>query len=172
MSQPGHHYEKRYQGARLERCRNPRRSKGRRGSSRAGYHHPLGRGTVTVVTLWTRRCSGRSLRKHAWLSTSRHACRQVTDRDRPASSKSGTLEHELDDDRYRDMSLCHDGRGQRLEWRCNDGLHCTEDRSSLVGCEGLKPIEEGNLRCLQPSACLVEVEPFDAVDLGEGLNRA
>ncbi len=36
----------------------------------------------------------------------------------------------------------------------------------------LKPIEEGNLRCLQPSACLVEIEPFDAVDLGECLDGA
>ena len=42
-----------------------------------------------------------------------------------------------------------------------------------VGCKGrLKPIEEGNLRCLQPSACLVEIEPFDAVDLGECLDGA
>src|SRR5262249_53417062 len=54
------------------------------------------------------------------------------------------------------------------------------DRSRLenehrptLGCEGLlKPIEEGNLRCLQPSACLVEIEPFDTVDLGERLDDA
>jgi hypothetical protein len=43
----------------------------------------------------------------------------------------------------------------------------------VVGCKGrLKPIEEGNLRRLQPSACLVEIEPSDAVDLGECLDGA
>src|SRR5215510_5366268 len=48
-----------------------------------------------------------------------------------------------------------------------------ENRSWLVGCEGrAKPIEEGNLRCLEPSACLVEIEPFDTVDLGERLDDA
>ena len=36
----------------------------------------------------------------------------------------------------------------------------------------LKPIEEGNLRCLHPSARLVEIEPLDAVDLGECLDDA
>ena len=41
------------------------------------------------------------------------------------------------------------------------------------GGEGrLKSIEEGNLRCLQPSACLIEGEPLDAVDLGECLDDA
>ena len=34
----------------------------------------------------------------------------------------------------------------------------------------LKPIEEGNLRRLHPSACLIEIEPFDAIDLGECLH--
>ena len=48
-----------------------------------------------------------------------------------------------------------------------------DERLCVVGCEGrLKLIEEGNLRCLQPSACLVEIEPFDAVDLGECLDGA
>ena len=64
----------------------------------------------------------------------------------------------------------------------------TERQSPLNGCavqpvsghlprrwsrEGrLKPIEERSLRCLQSSACLVEIEPFDAVDLGECLDGA
>ena len=48
-----------------------------------------------------------------------------------------------------------------------------EDRLLAVGCKGrMKPIEEGNLRCLQPSACLVEIEPLDAVNLGECLDDA
>ena len=50
---------------------------------------------------------------------------------------------------------------------------CAEDRLCVVGCKRrLKPIEEGNLRCLQSSACLVEIEPFDAVDLRECLDGA
>lgn len=36
----------------------------------------------------------------------------------------------------------------------------------------LQPIEEGDLCCLQPSACLVEIEPFDAIDLRECLDDA
>jgi hypothetical protein len=48
-----------------------------------------------------------------------------------------------------------------------------EDRLRVVAWKGrLKAIEEGNLRCLQSSARLVEIEPFDAVDLGECLDGA
>src|SRR4029079_11178203 len=58
--------------------------------------------------------------------------------------------------------------GRTLETGHHENLPRPEDRLWVVGCKGgLKPIEEGNLRCLQPSACLVEIEPFDAVDLGE-----
>ena len=39
-----------------------------------------------------------------------------------------------------------------------------------VGEGGLEPLEEGNLCCLQPAACLVELEPLDTVDLGKGLD--
>jgi hypothetical protein len=43
----------------------------------------------------------------------------------------------------------------------------------VVGCKGrLKPIEEGNLRCLQPSLYLVEIEPLDTVNLTGVLGRA
>ena len=34
-------------------------------------------------------------------------------------------------------------------------------------CDSILPVARRNLRWLQPSACLVESEPFDAVDLGE-----
>jgi hypothetical protein len=63
--------------------------------------------------------------------------------------------------------------GSRLPRVARASTSCTEDRSYLVVSEScLKPIEEGNLRCLQPPACLVEIEPLDSVDLGEGLDLA
>ena len=57
-----------------------------------------------------------------------------------------------------------------LTWRATRAPRETWEDAAWEG--RLKSIEEGNLRCLQPSACLVEIEPFDAVDLGECLDGA
>jgi hypothetical protein len=64
-----------------------------------------------------------------------------------------------------------DPEGESAAALTNNERRAAPGRKRLAQQQGrLKPIEEGRLGCLQPSACLVEIEPFDPVDLGECLD--